>query len=659
MREQGLLPLGADSRDPVEQGGGCLFGAPVAVGPDGETVGLVPEALEEMHQRVVRREGEAGLAGLVELLAPGIPVGPLGDRHHRQVVHAELLHHLHGRGKLSLAAVDQHKVGPCSRGPVGVLAHRPLEPSLQHLPHHGEIVAAEFRRVLLLPDIELAVGVPNEPLLACDDHAADGVAALDVRVVVDLDAARRLPEVEQLLEGFEQIALAAGLGHLPRQRLGGVPQRHRDQVAALAAGGLADGDLALGAGRQRLGNEPRLLRQDAHQDIRGAGLVVVELADEGGHDLLRPVVPVVAREEGLVAVVRAVAHEERLHATAPALLVDGEDIGVQAARQVDVLVRLDAGQGPDAVAPERGLLVFEGLGGGVHAFGELVLDFVGLAGQEPGREADLVGVFGLADPPDAGRGAALDLVLQARPAAGGEHRIRAGAQHEGAGEGRDGPVDRPGGGEGAEIVGFAFARAAVLGELRPVVVAGQHDVREALVVAQQDVEARLQLLDEVGFEQQRFDFGAGGDDLHRPGLGDHEDQPGVERPDPCVVGDPPVERLRLADVKHLALAIEHSVDPRLGGEALGGLPDHRQTASEIRVRAVVFVLFHRRKGPAIWLREFNCLIVLQLVPFSTPGEGGMAESAPPIPAGGIPRSLWITPWINPPLRITNRSFPPE
>ena len=37
--------------------------------------------------------------------------------------------------------------------------------------------------------------------------------------------------------------------------------------------------------------------------------------------------------------------------------------------------------------------------------------------------------------------------------------------------------------------------------LRRLVVFADEDVREALVVAQDDVEARLQLLDQVGFEQ--------------------------------------------------------------------------------------------------------------------------------------------------------------
>ncbi|MMZ69397.1 hypothetical protein D1872_322350 [compost metagenome] len=63
-------------------------------------------------------------------------------------------------------------------------------------------------------------------------------------------------------------------------------------------------------------------------------------------------------------------------------------------------------------------------------------------------------------------------------------------------------VDRPGRGEGAEVVARNGVGAAMLPHLGRAVVAPDHQLGEGLVVAQQDVEARLQLLDEVGFEQQ-------------------------------------------------------------------------------------------------------------------------------------------------------------
>jgi hypothetical protein len=50
-------------------------------------------------------------------------------------------------------------------------------------------------------------------------------------------------------------------------------------------------------------------------------------------------------------------------------------------------------------------------------------------------------------------------------------------------------------------------RSAVLEDLGELVVAGDQDGRERLVVAQQDIVARLQALDQVGLVQQRLGLG--------------------------------------------------------------------------------------------------------------------------------------------------------
>ena len=118
-------------------------------------------------------------------------------------------------------------------------------------------------------------------------------------------------------------------------------------------------------------------------------------------------------------------------------------------------------------------------------------------------------VLGLLDAADAGRRAALDLVLQAGPRAGREHAVGAGAQREGALQGVERAVDRGGRGERAEILVARLARAAVLGELRPFGVAADDDVGERLVVAQQHVEARPEALDQVVLEQQRLGLAVG------------------------------------------------------------------------------------------------------------------------------------------------------
>ena len=281
-------------------------------------------------------------------------------------------------------------------------------------------------------------------------------------------------------------------------------------------------------------------------------------------------------EVGAVAVVVATADEEDLYASLAGGLVGGDDVGVGEAGRVDHGGALDVGEAADTVADGGGALEFEVFCRQLHLAGEFLLDVAGLAAEEGFGLGDVVAVFGGIDPADARGGAALDLVQQAGAGAVGENGVLAGAEQEHALHGGDGLVDGPGGGEGAVIAAFAGAGAAVLGDLREGVVFGQHQPRVALVVAQDDVEAGLEPLDEVGFEQEGFGFGVGGDDLHRDGLVHHAPQPLGQADDLGVVGDALPEVAGLADVERLAAGVEHAVDAgalRHGGEGPLDYPD--------------------------------------------------------------------------------------
>ena len=61
----------------------------------------------------------------------------------------------------------------------------------------------------------------------------------------------------------------------------------------------------------------------------------------------------------------------------------------------------------------------------------------------------------------------------------------------------------------------------MLAELGAGMVAGDQDVGEALVVAQQHIVARQQPLDQIALQQQRLHLGVGDDELHGRGFGDH------------------------------------------------------------------------------------------------------------------------------------------
>ncbi len=208
----------------------------------------------------------------------------------------------------------------------------------------------------------------------------------------------------------------------------------------------------------------------------------------------------------------------------------------------------------------------------------------GFAGEEAFRLGHEFGVVVRRDAADAGGAAAFDLVQQAGAGAVGEYGVGTGAEQEHALHGGDGLVDRPSAGEGAPVGAGTGLGAAVFGDLGERVVLGQHEPRVGFVVPQDDVEARAQALDEVGFEQQGLGLGVGGDDFHRHGVGHHAAQAFFQPPGLGVVGDAFFEAAGLADIERVAVGIEHAVDA--GGLRQGGQHglDHGHTLDGRRGR---------------------------------------------------------------------------
>ncbi len=239
-----------------------------------------------------------------------------------------------------------------------------------------------------------------------------------------------------------------------------------------------------------------------------------------------------------------------------------EDIGLGDSARIDPLLALDRGQSGNAVAQPRRALEFELFGGSIHFFGQTLAHRAGFSGQKIAGLARQLGVIFRRDFAGAGAGAALDLVQQAGPAAVVVKGIFAGAQEEGALQHVESAVDRPHIGERPEIIAFPAARAAMLGQLRAALVPGQQNIGKTLVVAHQHVEARLELLDQIGFEQQGLDLGAGRDEDHRRGQGDHpRDAIGVAG-QAGIGGDALPDAFGLADIKHRAVLADHAIDAR-------------------------------------------------------------------------------------------------
>ena len=103
----------------------------------------------------------------------------------------------------------------------------------------------------------------------------------------------------------------------------------------------------------------------------------------------------------------------------------------------------------------------------------------------------------------ARRAAAADLVQQAGPRAVRVDAVLAGAQHEHLLQDLHRLLHRPGARERPEVLALLVERTAVVGHARHVL-AGDLQVGIRFIVAEQDVEARLERLDQVVFEDQRF-----------------------------------------------------------------------------------------------------------------------------------------------------------
>ena len=248
----------------------------------------------------------------------------------------------------------------------------------------------------------------------------------------------------------------------------------------------------------------------------------------------------------------------------------------------------------ETVAVAGGGFEVEPLGGCFHRPLHRAADRRAAPGQEAGGLLDQTGIILQRNLPGTGRRTAFDLKQQARPGAAFEHRVGAGAEQECAFQRVDGAADRAGGGEGAEVAALARAGAAVLGEPRGRMVAGQQDMGKRFVVPEKDVVPGSEALDEIGLQKQRLGFGAGRHELHRRrGVDDALDARWNAR-GTGVALDPLAQAARLADVEHGALGVDHAVDTRPAGEPLDD-PGNDCGAGRHR----------RRRGIGIALRRFR------------------------------------------------------
>ena len=261
----------------------------------------------------------------------------------------------------------------------------------------------------------------------------------------------------------------------------------------------------------------------------------------------------------LVAQMAPAPHHGQVQADLAVGLLDGDDVGVRVGIDLHRLLVQHARQGTDAVAQHGRLLEAQFLGRSLHAGFHLLQDFLVPALQEGDGRVHVTTVGRLVNQADAGGAAAADLVQQARTRAVGEVAVFAGAQVEDLLQHLDALAHGEGTGIGTEVLSAAVGAAPIVGNLREGVGAELQE-RVGLVVAEQDVEAGLQRLDQVVFQQQRFGLGAdgGGVDLHHAGHHLGNARAGQRLAE--VRAHPLAQVPRLAHVQHGAGCVLHPID---------------------------------------------------------------------------------------------------
>ena len=345
--------------------------------------------------------------------------------------------------------------------------------------------------------------------------------------------------------------------------------------ARISTGPPRRSDEDLGQDRQLRALRQRALDDDQRRDRERARVV---LQDELLGDDRRALLGLVVEVEGLAVAEHAVADLEDLRVGLGAVDGDRDRVVGAGALVGDALALEQRAHRLQPVALDRRLLVVLLAGVEVHPALEVALDLLEAPGQERHHAVDALAVLLLGDVADAGRPAALDVVVQARRAgvAAGLGPL-AGAEQEDLAEQVERAAHALGARVRAEVGAVAAVALAREVDAREVLVEADRDVRVGLVVAQPDVEARLVLLDEGLLGEQRLGLGGDGERLDVVDLVGQRARAVLRRVGE-VARDPLADRLRLADVDDAPARVAEQVDARLVGEAAALLREPRRAA---------------------------------------------------------------------------------
>ena len=269
--------------------------------------------------------------------------------------------------------------------------------------------------------------------------------------------------------------------------------------------------------REQVGAVARARGHDHQPRHRGHGGVV--LRDELLGHLVLASLALVGEVEALALGEHAVAYLEDLGVRVRALDGDRDQVGGLERLAGDAAALHQRADGLQAVAIDRGpleLLVAGRLG---HLALQVALDVAVAAGEEVDDRLDVSPVLLAVDVADAGRLAALDVVVEA-----GDSRAPAGlgplagAVLEQLAEQVERLAHPPGARERAEVDPAGAVALAGEVDARELLVEADAHVGIGLVVAQPDVEPRPVALDELLLGEQRLGLGLGDQEVDRGDL---------------------------------------------------------------------------------------------------------------------------------------------
>ncbi len=202
-----------------------------------------------------------------------------------------------------------------------------------------------------------------------------------------------------------------------------------------------------------------------------------------------------------------------------------DDVRLAHCARVNALIGLHDGQRLNPVTQTGRAFELHGLRRRRHVFLEPLLYFGRFPAEKVVGLLHQLGIILRCDLAAARPRTALHMVVEARPVARLHLSVGTGAQQEHLLQRIQRPVHRARAGKRAVIAAFARFRPAMFLQPWKLMLRGNKDIGKTFVIAQQHVVARLQLLDEVLFQQKRLCLGRGRQEHHRRSFRDHPRDP--------------------------------------------------------------------------------------------------------------------------------------